>query len=62
MNFRLFSSKSDRRDSDDAGVIVFLMMALVFAPIAVLHAAMTLPDLPGLARLAAMTAALLPGF
>ena len=33
---------------DDAGMIVILMMTLVFVPIIVAHAAMMMPEAPGL--------------
>jgi hypothetical protein len=47
--------------SDDAGMIVILMMALVFVPIVIAHAAVMLPDAPG-TQLAGMFSALLKTF
>ena len=45
----------------DAGMIVILMMALVFVPIVIAHAAVMLPDAPG-TQLAGMFSALLKTF
>jgi len=43
--FSLRTSRgAERRDGSDAGIIVFLMMALVFVPIAAAHAAMIWHD------------------
>ncbi|MEI8179091.1 hypothetical protein [Aestuariivirga sp.] len=47
--------------NDDAGMIVILMMALVFVPIVIAHAAVMLPDAPG-TQLAGMFSALLKTF
>jgi hypothetical protein len=47
-------SRTSRRDDSGADLIVFLMMALVFAPIAALHAAMLWQGPPGLEQLAAL--------
>ena len=38
------SRAAERHDGSDAGMIVFLMMALVFVPIAAAHAAMIWHD------------------
>ena len=46
---------------DDVGMIVMLMMGLVFVPIALAHAAVMLPDTPGV-ELAGMFSALLKAF
>jgi hypothetical protein len=53
MTNKIFS-RTPRRDDSGADVIVFLMMALVFAPIAMLHAAMLWQGSPGLEQLAAL--------
>ena len=47
--------------SDDAGMIVILMMALVFVPIVIAHAAVMLPEASG-TQLAGMFSALLKTF
>lgn len=47
--------------SDDVGMIVILMMALVFVPVVVAHAAVMLPDAPA-TQLAGMFSALLKIF
>ena len=47
--------------NDDAGMIVILMMALVFVPIVIAHAAVMLPEAPG-TQLAGMFSALLKTF
>lgn len=47
--------------TDDAGMIVILMMALVFVPIVIAHAAVIWPDGPG-TQLAGAFSALLKVF
>ena len=51
----------ERGQTDDAGMIVILMMALVFVPIVIAHAAVMWPDGPG-TQLAGMFSALLKTF
>jgi hypothetical protein len=48
--------------SDDAGVIVILMMALVFVPIVIAHAAVMWPDAPGTHQLAGLFNVILKTF
>ena len=48
--------------SDDAGMIVILMMALVFVPIVIAHAAVMWPASAGAQQLAGMFNALLNTF
>lgn len=48
-------------DSNDARMIVFMMMAIVFVPVAIAHAAVMLPGTSG-AELAGMFSALLKTF
>jgi hypothetical protein len=62
MTFKLFSRKSTRRDDGGAAFIVLLMMALVFAPIMALHAALLLQGPADLDQLAALMTGLLPRF
>ena len=47
--------------TDNAGMIVILMMALVFVPIVIAHAAVMLPEAPA-TQLAGMFSALLKTF
>ena len=47
---------------DDAGMIVILMMALVFVPIVIAHAAVMWPASTGAQQLAGMFSALLKTF
>lgn len=48
--------------SDDAGMIVILMMALVFVPIVIAHAAVMWPATAGAQQIAGMFSALLKTF
>jgi hypothetical protein len=48
--------------SDDAGMIVILMMALVFVPIVIAHLAVMWPASAGTQQLAGMFSALLKTF
>jgi hypothetical protein len=48
-------------NNNDAGMIVILMMAIVFVPVAIAHAAVMLPGTSG-AELAGMFSALLKTF
>ena len=48
--------------SDDAGMIVILMMALVFVPIVIAHAASMWPGDAGAQQIAGMFSALLKTF
>ncbi|MFO1130729.1 MAG: hypothetical protein U1E16_01745 [Hyphomicrobiales bacterium] len=48
--------------SDDAGMIVILMMALVFVPIVIAHAAVMWPANAGAQQIAGMFSALLKTF
>ena len=48
--------------NDDAGMIVILMMALVFVPIVIAHAAVMWPAGAGTQQLAGMFSALLKTF
>ena len=61
MTNKIFS-RTSRRDDSGADLIVFLMMALVFAPIAALHAAMLWQSPPDLEQLAALMGELFPLF
>lgn len=64
MIFKSFSLKAGsepRRDRSDAGIIVFLMMALVFVPILAAHAAMAYSSLAP-QQLAAIVSSVLPAF
>ena len=57
-----FSFKADRGDQTSAGVIVFLMMALVFVPIMAAHVAMAWGGAAGPQQLAALVNAILLAF
>ena len=60
---KMFPSRKARgRDESGAGIIVFLMMALVFVPIVTVHAAMLWRGPPGFEQLAAMMDALFARF
>jgi hypothetical protein len=61
MTNNLFS-RTSRRDDSGADAIMFLMMALVFAPIAALHAAMLWQGPSGFEQLAAVMDALFARF
>jgi hypothetical protein len=62
MTNKRIARKTRHRDDSGAGLIMFMMMALVFAPIAALHAAMLWRGSHELEQLAAMMTALLPRF
>ena len=56
------SAAVERGTSDDAGMIVILMMALVFVPIVIAHAAVMWPAATGTHQLASLVDVILKTF